>query len=98
VSKITGLELGASITESAIAEVLTSTTGIMKGFPAQAKRFAFLNQAESQERLAAGRRIAKIINSHKTAGLAGVFIGQTLYEPFVTEYYPADSRVQSGLK
>jgi probable selenium-dependent hydroxylase accessory protein YqeC len=98
VSNITGLDLGASITESAIAEVLTSATGMMKGFPAQAKRFAFLNQAESQERLAAGRRIAKLINSHKTAGLAGVFIGQTLYEPIVTEYYPADSRVQGGLK
>jgi len=98
VSEITGLDIGASITESAIAEVLTSATGIMKGFPAQAKRFAFLNQAESQEGLAAGRRIAKIINSHKTAGLTGVFIGQTLYEPIVTEYYPADSRVQGGLK
>ena len=98
VSKITGLAQGAAITESALAEVLMNPNGIMKGFPVQAKRFAFLNQAESQERLAAGRRIAKMINSHKTAGLAGVFIGQTLYEPIVTEYYPADLRVQSGLK
>jgi probable selenium-dependent hydroxylase accessory protein YqeC len=90
VSKISGLAPGALITESAIAEVLTNPNGIMKGFPEQAKRFAFLNQAESQERLAAGRRIARMINSHKTAGLAGVLIGQTLYEPFVKEYYPAD--------
>jgi probable selenium-dependent hydroxylase accessory protein YqeC len=90
VSKITGLAPGASMTESALAEVLTNANGIMRGFPAQAKRFAFLNQAESQERLAAGRRIAKMINSNKTAGFAGVLIGQTLYEPFVKEYYPAD--------
>ena len=90
VSKITGLPLGAVITESAIAEVLVNVSGLMKGFPAHAKRFAFLNQAESQERLEAGRRIAKMINSHKTAGFAGVLIGQTLYEPFVREYYPAD--------
>ena len=90
VSKITGLPLGAVITESAIAEVLVNDSGIMKGFPAHAKRFAFLNQAESQERLEAGRRIAKMINSHKTAGFSGVLIGQTLYEPFVREYYPAD--------
>jgi probable selenium-dependent hydroxylase accessory protein YqeC len=90
VSKITGLAPGATITESAIAEVLTNVNGIMKGFPVQAKRFAFLNQAESQERLAAGRRIAEMINSHKPTGLAGVLIGQTLYEPFVKEYYPAD--------
>ena len=90
VSKITGLALGASITESAVAEVLTHPNGIMKGFPAQAKRFAFLNQAESQERLEAGRRIAAMICSHKTAGFTGVLIGQTLYEPIVKEYYPAD--------
>jgi probable selenium-dependent hydroxylase accessory protein YqeC len=90
VSKITGLAHGASITESAIAEVLTNVNGIMKGFPAQAKRFAFLNQAESQERLEAGRRIAEMICSHKTAGFAGVLIGQTLHEPLVKEYYPAD--------
>jgi len=90
VSKITGLAQGASITESAIAEVLMNANGIMKGFPAQAKRFAFLNQAESQERLEAGRRIAKMINSHKEAGFTGVLIGQTLYEPLVKEYYSAD--------
>jgi probable selenium-dependent hydroxylase accessory protein YqeC len=90
VSKITGLAPGASITEAAIAELLTNANGIMKGAPAQSRRFAFLNQAESQGRLAAGRRIAKMINSHKAAGLAGVLIGQTLYEPFVKEYYPAN--------
>jgi probable selenium-dependent hydroxylase accessory protein YqeC len=90
VSKITGLAEGASITESVIAEVLTNANGIMKGFPAQAKRFAFLNQAESQERLEAGRRIAEMVCSHKAAGFTGVLIGQTLYEPFVKEYYPAD--------
>jgi len=90
VSKITGLALGAVITESAIAEVFVNDNGIMKGFPAHAKRIAFLNQAESRERLEAGRRIAEMINSHKTAGFAGVLIGQTLYEPIVREYYPAD--------
>lgn len=90
VSKITGLAQGASINESAIAAVLTNPKGIMKGLPAHAKRFAFLNQAESQDRLEAGRRIAKIICSHKTAGFTGVLIGQTLYEPLVKEYHPAD--------
>ena len=90
VSKITGLAQGASITESAIAEVLTNANGIMKGCPAQAKRYAFLNQAESQERLKAGRRIAEMIRSNKAAGFTGVLIGQTLYEPIVKEYYPVD--------
>lgn len=89
VSKITGLAPGALITESAIAKVLTSANGIMKGFPEQAKRFAYLNQAESHERLEAGRRIAEMICSHKTAGFSGVLIGQTLFEPLVKAYYSA---------
>ena len=62
----------------------------MKGFSEQAKRYAFLNQAESQERLKAGRRIAEMIRSNKAAGFTGVLIGQTLYEPIVKEYYPVD--------
>jgi len=90
VSKITGLAQGASITESAIAAVLMNANGIMKGFPAQAKRFAFLNQAESPERLEAGRRIAEMICSHKATGFSGVLIGQTLFEPLVKAYYSAD--------
>ena len=90
VSKITGLVQGASITEAAIAEVLTNANGIMKGFPAPAKRYAFLSQADSQERLETGRRIAEIVCSNKAAGFTGVLIGQTLYEPLVKEYYPAD--------
>jgi probable selenium-dependent hydroxylase accessory protein YqeC len=89
VSKITGLAQGALITEAAIAEVLTNANGIMKGFPAQAKRYVFLNQAESKKRLEAGRRIAEKICSNEAAGFTGVLIGQTLYEPFVKEYYSA---------
>jgi probable selenium-dependent hydroxylase accessory protein YqeC len=90
VSKITGLAPGEPITEAAVAEVLTNANGIMKGYPAQAQRVAFLNQAESQKRLETGRRIAEMICSQRTAGLTAVLIGQTLYEPFVREYYSVD--------
>lgn len=90
VSKITNLARGESITESTLAEVLTNANGIMKGVPARAKRFAFLNQAESQERLKAGRRIAEMICSRKSAGFSGVLIGQTLFEPFVKACYSTD--------
>ena len=90
VSKITGLNQGASISESAIAKLFVDTNGIMRGFSAQTKRFAFLNQADSPERLAAGQRIAKMIKSQKTVNFAGVLIGQTLCEPIVKQYYPAN--------
>jgi probable selenium-dependent hydroxylase accessory protein YqeC len=88
VSKITGLAPGEPINESAIAGVFMSSDGILKDLPVRARRFAFLNKADSQERLEAGKQIAKIISSHKEAGYTGVLIGQTLYEPPVKEYYP----------
>jgi probable selenium-dependent hydroxylase accessory protein YqeC len=88
VSKITGLAPGESISESAIADVFVSSDGVLKNIPVQAKRFAFLNQADSQERHEAGKKIARIISSQKEALFTGVVIGQTLYEPPVKEYYP----------
>ena len=87
-SKVTGLAPGAVMSESAIADVLMSDDGIFKNAPAGTKRFAFLNQADSGERLEAGRRIANLIACKKKSGFAGVLIGQTLYEPPVKEYYP----------
>ena len=90
VSKITGLALGNAINESAIADVFTSADGVLKNAPVSAKRFAFLNQADSQERLEAGKKIAHMIFSQKEAGFTGVLIGQTLYEPPVKAYYSKD--------
>jgi len=87
VSKITGLAPGEPISESAIASLFVNSEGILKNIPAHVLRFAFLNQADSQERLAAGRRIAKIIDSYKDTGISGVLIGQTLYEPPVSACY-----------
>ena len=88
VSKITGLALGSCITESAIAKLFISPDGIMKNIPVQSKRFAFLNQAESQARLEAGKKIARLISSQREAGFTGVLIGQTLYDPPVKTVYP----------
>jgi probable selenium-dependent hydroxylase accessory protein YqeC len=88
VSKISRLAIDAAITENAVAAVLTDNNGIMKNSPLQAMRFAFLNQTDSQERLAIAKRIARRLNFSETKGFKRVLIGQTLYEPFVKRYYP----------
>lgn len=88
VSKISRLAIDAAITENAVAAVLTDNNGIMKNSPPQAMRFAFLNQTDSQERLAIAKRIARRLNFSETKGFTRVLIGQTLYEPFVKRYYP----------
>jgi probable selenium-dependent hydroxylase accessory protein YqeC len=88
VSKISGLASGAAITENAIADVLMDNNGIMKNSPPEAMRFAFLNQTDSQERLAIAKRIARVLDCGGKTGFTRVLIGQTLYEPFVKKYYP----------
>jgi len=88
ISKISGLAIGAAITEKTIAAVLMDNNGIMKDSPGAAMRFAFLNQADSQERLVIAKRIAGVLDCHEKTGLTRVLIGQTLYEPYVKKYYP----------
>jgi probable selenium-dependent hydroxylase accessory protein YqeC len=88
VSQITGLAEGAILTESAIADLLINRNGILKDAPAEAIRLAFLNQADSQDRLESGRKIAQMLIRQAKSGFARVLIGQTLYEPAVKEYYP----------
>ena len=88
VSKITGLAEGAILNESAIVDLLMDRNGILKDTPAGAIRLAFLNQADSQDRLESGRKIAQMLIRQAKSELARVLIGQTLYEPTVKEYYP----------
>jgi hypothetical protein len=59
----------------------------MKDSPPDAMRFAFLNQADSQERLVIAKRIASVLDYHEKTGFTRVLIGQTLYEPFVKIYH-----------
>ncbi len=88
ISQITGLAGGSILTESAIGDLLMDENGILKGAPAGATRMAFLNQADSQDRLESGRKILQMLVRQQKSGFARVIIGQTLYEPTVKEYYP----------
>ena len=88
VSQITGLAEGAILTESAIVDLLMDRNGILKDAPSRAIRLAFLNQADSQDRLESGRKIAQMLIRQAKSRFARVLIGQTLYEPTVKEYYP----------
>lgn len=85
-AKISGLAIGAAITEKAIAAVLVDKNGILKNCPRRAKRFVFLNQADSPNRLIVGRKITRYLAKHAELGFERVLIGQTLYEPSVAAY------------
>lgn len=89
VSQITGLAEGSLLTESAIVDLLVDRNGILKDAPAGAIRLAFLNQADSQDRLESGRKIAQMLALRPKSGFARILIGQMLHEPAVEEYYPS---------
>ncbi|HSQ25603.1 MAG TPA: selenium cofactor biosynthesis protein YqeC [Anaerolineales bacterium] len=57
-SELSGLSLGEPVTGEAIAAVLGSSNGGLKGIPEHARRILLLNQACSDEQKAAGQWIA----------------------------------------
>ncbi len=69
--RITGLEQGERISEEAIESVLRHPEGGLKSIPAQARRVALLNQAETPELLSAGGRLATSLSGVYHSVLVG---------------------------
>jgi len=86
-AELTGIDPGADISEAAVADVFGHEEGIFKGAAAEVVRIAFLNQADVEKNLTAGRRIARILSKKKNTGLKRVVIGQAMLEPPVLEIY-----------
>lgn len=61
IQEITGLAEGAPFTTEALARLLTSREGLLKGCPQGARATALLNQADLPGALEAGRRIAESV-------------------------------------
>jgi len=89
-ARLTGLSLGSTVTDTAIADVLVRDDGLFKGFCPEIMRIAFLNQADVRDNLSAGQRIARIVSKRKSTGLSRVVIGQILSDPPVLEVYDLD--------
>jgi len=60
-AEISGLELGAAITEESVANALVHEKGIMKDCPDGALKYVFLNKAETEDRRLMGRRITHLL-------------------------------------
>jgi len=85
--RVTGLRVGANITEAAVADLLGLDSGLFKGFCPQVVRIAFLNQADVQANFLAGQGIARILSKRRHSNLNRVVIGQILFDPPVLEVY-----------
>jgi probable selenium-dependent hydroxylase accessory protein YqeC len=60
---ITGMLAGDRITERSVAAALTHKKGIMKGCPPDASRIVFLNKADTEARIKAGKRIELLLRN-----------------------------------
>lgn len=86
--QLTGLRSGDRITAEAIAASLYHPDGIFKGCPHTATRIVFLNQADTPERLAAGRSVvASLSDQPQKALIQRAILGQLLFEPPVVEIF-----------
>jgi probable selenium-dependent hydroxylase accessory protein YqeC len=86
-SSLSGLPQGAAVTAEAVAAVLVHERGILKGAPSRCRRLAFLNQADTVEREAAGLQIVGAIRRLGVGWLERAIVGQVLGEPPVSGVY-----------
>jgi len=86
-AKLTGLKVGAPVTEEAAAASVERKDGIMKGTPDKARKVIFLNMADQPGALKTGRRIAGLLKRGKETRFSRIVIGKALHEEPVSEYY-----------
>jgi probable selenium-dependent hydroxylase accessory protein YqeC len=84
-AELTGHCAGRPIDAAAVAAIIRHPEGLMKGCPKDAVRIAFLNQADSSDRIAAGRRIADLLAHGQSDVLSLVVIGKCHSDPPVID-------------
>lgn len=73
-----GLAVGEIITESALARLFAHPSGCFKEAPPLARRFIFLNKADSPERCECGSRIAEHLRQLESPPAEAMIVGQAL--------------------
>lgn len=76
--KLMGLAMGETITESALARLIAHPLGSFKGAPLAARRFIFLNKADSPDRRDGGARVAEQLRRMEPPVAQALLVGQAL--------------------
>jgi probable selenium-dependent hydroxylase accessory protein YqeC len=79
-TRLTKLPMGAIVTAESVCMVLMHPKGMMKGCPATARQFVFLNKAETPDRQATGREVGQILFSTARDKLCDVLMGSLYHE------------------
>ena len=91
-AELAGISLNSIVDEDAIVSVFNSSRGLFGSTSDHATRIAFLNQADSPEKYAAGQRIAKRLTEKTSTRLKRVVIGQLREDSPVLEIYDPGSK------
>jgi probable selenium-dependent hydroxylase accessory protein YqeC len=87
VSKMTGIPIGARLTDEAIALLMTHPEGVFKGTPSSSRVVAFLNKVDIPDGMTKARSIAKKIFEKKHPQIEKIVLGQLKNEPPVVEVF-----------
>ena len=86
--KLMNLSAGEIITESALARLFAHPRGSFKGAPAQARRFIFLNKADTPLRRHAGAKVAGYLRQIHPPVAEAVIVCQALEEVCIHAVHP----------
>lgn len=92
-AELAGISLNSIVDEDAIVSVFTHSKGLFRDASDHAIRVAFLNQADTPEKYAAGQRIAKRLAETASTGLKRIVVGQLQKDSPVLEI----QEVRSGV-
>jgi len=84
-SHLTGLSLGARITQGAIATAFTHRDGILKGAPPSVRVVLFVNKVDLNDGLRKGREFAGVMFHSGDSRIERVVLGQLRSDPPVVE-------------
>ena len=85
VSKLTEMEMGAKMTDEAMAVLMTHPEGLFKGAPSSSRVVAFLNKVDVPDGVVKGKGVAREILKKGLPQIERVVLGQLKNEPPVAE-------------
>jgi probable selenium-dependent hydroxylase accessory protein YqeC len=95
-SRLSGLPLGAPVTEESIVRMIEHEDGLFKRGPSKATRCVFLNKADEDQSREAAQRMASILLESMTGRVEKILIGSLGNGPPTVEtYFPKASSWRS---
>lgn len=91
-SALTGQEAGVPVTPDGLARVIAHPNGLMRGAPPKAKRFIFLNQADTPERRSMANAVVDSLAAMPERPALAIAIGQL--QPTVEVYAVHDLAIE----